>query len=84
MRCVKLKLLKFYKDNCSNCVLVTQYLDSKNVQYDSINPFEQPKYGANYEIMSVPVTILLDENGSEVKRSVGFKPTELDSLIEQL
>lgn len=31
--------------------------------------------------MGVPVTILLDERGNEVKRSIGFKPDELDELI---
>ncbi|TWK39152.1 hypothetical protein CHCC20368_2699 [Bacillus licheniformis] len=31
--------------------------------------------------MGVPVTILLDGEGKEVKRSSGFKPNELDELI---
>lgn len=84
MRCISLKLLKFYKDSCPSCVLVTQYLDSKGVRYESINPFEQPEYGARYGLMSVPVTILLDENGNEIQRSNGYVPPQLDQLIAQL
>ncbi|RNB59381.1 glutaredoxin family protein [Brevibacillus gelatini] len=79
-----MKLLKFYKDNCPSCVLVTQFLDSKGVKYESINPFEQPQYAVHYGLMSVPVTILLDDNGEEAKRSVGFKPAELTEMINKL
>lgn len=79
-----MKLLKFYKDSCPSCVLVTQYLDSKGVQCESINPFEQPEYGARYNLMSVPVTILLDENDNEVLRSNGYVATQLDEMIAQL
>ncbi len=34
--------------------------------------------------MGVPVTILISDHGEEVKRSIGFKPDELDELLKEL
>ncbi|QBG56550.1 NrdH-redoxin [Bacillus amyloliquefaciens] len=39
---------------------------------------------AQFEVMGVPVTILLNEQEEEVNRSIGFKPDELDALINDL
>lgn len=77
-----MKLLKFEKEHCSSCQKVDAYL-SQYDQFDvtRVNPFEQPKTAVKYEISSVPVTILLDEEGNEVKRTIGFKPVELKEIV---
>ncbi len=79
-----MKIIKFYQNNCAPCTMVQQYLSSKRISAEKINPFEQPEMAIKYNISSVPVTILLDAEGNEVKRVVGFKPPELDELIAQL
>lgn len=77
-------LLKFYRNNCSPCSMVDNYLKEKGVSYKSVNVEEDPELATQYGLTSVPVTILLDDKGNEVKRSIGFKPNELEELISQL
>jgi thioredoxin 1 len=79
-----MKLIKFEQPNCNPCMLVSNYLDSKSVPYERINVADAPEKASDFGIMGVPVTILLDDNGNEVKRVVGFKPAELDELTKQL
>jgi thioredoxin 1 len=79
-----MKLIKFEKENCSACTMVQNFLDANDVSVEKINPFENPKLAANFMISSVPVTILLDDEGTEVQRSRGFNPEELESIISKL
>jgi thioredoxin 1 len=78
------KLLKFEKENCPACTMVENFLIDKSVEVEKVNPFEQPKLAAKFMISSVPVTILLDDEGNEIQRSRGFNPVELEALIAQL
>lgn len=78
------KLLKFEKENCPACTMVQNFLDSNEVNVEKVNPFENPKLAAHFMISSVPVTILLDDEGNEIQRSRGFNPGELEELINQL
>lgn len=78
------KLVKYEKDNCQPCALVSQFLDNKGITYERINVFENPDQAIAAGIMSVPVTILLDDNGKKVGESIGFKQAELENLILQL
>jgi thioredoxin 1 len=78
------KLLKFEKDNCVGCAMVEGYLESKGIKAEKINPFDNPELTTKYNISSVPVTILLDDEGNEVKRVIGFKPAELEDIINSL
>lgn len=79
-----MKLIKFASPNCTPCEMVDSYLKEKGVQYKSYIAIDNPDKAANFDIMSTPVTILLDDEDKEVSRSIGFKPPELDNLIEQL
>jgi thioredoxin 1 len=79
-----MKLLKFEKENCAACLMVQNFLDANNVTVEKVNPFENPKLAANFMISSVPVIILLDDEGTEVQRSRGFNPDELESIISKL
>ncbi len=79
-----MKLIKFEKENCSSCNAVENFLNVNNIEHDKVNPFEYPELAVKYDIGSVPVTILLDDNGNEVKRSIGFKPNELEDIINEL
>ncbi|WP_144509836.1 glutaredoxin family protein [Bacillus sp. FJAT-22090] len=78
------KLIKIYKQNCNPCTMVSGFLDSNSVVYDEFDIMENTELAVKYGIMSVPVTILLDNDGNEIARSNGFNPPELERLISQL
>ncbi|MNF97604.1 Thioredoxin [compost metagenome] len=79
-----MKLLKFEKDNCPACTMVENFLNDNEITAEKVNPFNNPELAAQYDIGSVPVTILLNNSGEEVDRSIGFKPDELEELISKL
>lgn len=78
------KLIKFEKDNCPACTMVENFLTDNKVVAEKVNPFNDPKLATKFMISSVPVTILLDEEGNEMGRSRGFNPSELEELISKL
>ena len=75
-------LLLLSKDGCAPCSMVKNYLSSKDVEYKDVNAFENPEIAGKYDIASVPVLVLLDENGEEVKRSKGFNPPEIEEMLK--
>jgi thioredoxin 1 len=78
-----MKIIKFEKDNCPSCVVVSNILNVRGVEYEPINIMDcDPELGVKYEIMSVPVTILLDGEGNEVKRVIGANVGQLQELIQ--
>lgn len=79
-----MKLLKFEKPGCGPCMMVQNHLDSKGVEAERIDAFDNPEQSAKYEIGTLPTLILVDENEKEVKRSIGFNPPEIDEMIEKL
>lgn len=79
-----MKLLKLSKNNCRSCDMMEMYLKEKEVQTESVNVEEQPEIAAEHRVMGVPVLLLLDDDGKEVKRTTGFSPEEIDDLVSQL
>lgn len=78
-----MKLLKFEKEHCPSCEKVDAFLlQYENIQLHRMNPFENPKVAVSYNIASVPVIILLDDDEVEIQRCIGYKPEELKILIE--
>lgn len=79
------KLIKFETPGCRYCQMVENFLNENGVKSEKINPLENPDSAVRFDIgMSVPVTILLDDDGNELGRSNGFNTEELDNLISQL
>lgn len=78
-----MRLIKLEQPNCNPCKMVSNYLNNAGVEYETVDVTQRPEVAAQYEVMGVPVTILLNEQ-EEVKRSVGFKPDDLDDLINDL
>ena len=71
-------LLDFYADWCSPCRLllpIVKKVAEENSQYviGKINIDESPELAAEYGVSSIPTLIVL-ENGREIKRSLGAKP----------
>lgn len=77
-----MKLIKLEQPSCNPCQLVSNYLKEKGIEFEAIDVTVRPEVAAEYGVMGVPVTILLNGEGSELKRSIGFKPNELDSIVE--
>ena len=78
------KLIVISKPDCGGCTMVKNFLDSKEVEYEVINGFERTDVLVEYDVMSFPVTILLDENNHEIDRVNGFNPMALNLLVEDL
>lgn len=77
------KIIKFEKEDCNPCVMVSEYFNKQNVIFEAINPFNNPEQAMKYRVRSVPTTLLI-ENDQELMRIVGFQPTELKSMIDSL
>lgn len=78
------KLIKFEKENCKPCEMVSEYLNSKGVEFEAINAYDNPMRASKMKVRSVPTLMLLDNEGNEIKRIVGYNPQEIDQLIEEL
>lgn len=76
-----MKIMKFEKQNCSPCQLVQNFLEDKGVDIERFDAFANPRLAGQYDIASVPTVVLEDEMGVEIKRSIGFKPEELQEMI---
>ncbi|MGG0773838.1 thioredoxin domain-containing protein [Bacillus rugosus] len=79
-----MKLIKLEQPNCNPCKMVSNYLEESNIQFETVDVTQEPEVAARFGVMGVPVTILLSDQGEEVKRSIGFKPHELDELLKEL
>jgi thioredoxin 1 len=77
-----MKVIKFYKNGCAPCNSVGQILESNNVPVENVNIYDDPDAAFDRNIMSVPVTILLDDAGEEVSRVVGLDIAGLQKLVE--
>ena len=71
-------MLDFYADWCSPCRLllpIVKNVAEENPQYviGKINIDESPELAAEYGVSSIPTLVVL-ENGREIKRSLGAKP----------
>jgi thioredoxin 1 len=75
-----MKLIKFEKHNCPKC---------KDDNKDKAEKIDVENYSdldfiSKYVDFSLPVVVLLDDNGELVKKSVGFEPAELEEIVSQL
>lgn len=78
------KLIKFEKENCKPCEMVSEYLNSKGVEFEAINAYDNPMRASKMKVRSVPTLMLLDNEGNEIRRIVGYNPQEIDLMIEEL
>lgn len=76
------KLVKFEKDGCNPCSMVSDWLDQRNVEYEKVNAFDDPMRVAQAKVRSVP-TLILMEDDVEIARTTGFKPDEIEKLVNK-
>ena len=77
------KIIKFEKNDCNPCAMVSEFLDRKGVKYERINAFDNPEMAMKFRVRTVP-TVILMENDAEVKRVMGFKMEELNEMTLEL
>ncbi|MDO5089498.1 MAG: thioredoxin domain-containing protein [Leptotrichiaceae bacterium] len=77
------RLIKFEKEDCNPCAMVSDLLDKNGVEYEKVNPFDNPELAMKYKIRTVPTTILI-KNDEEIKRTIGFNPEELKEIITMI
>lgn len=79
-----MKLLKFYATWCGPCKGVTMVIngakDKISIPIEEIDIDQNMDLAKQYNIRGVPVLILTDDNGSEMKRMVGM--TDEKKLLE--
>lgn len=69
-------LVDFYADWCGPCKMLVPILEKvDNIDILKVNVDAFPDLAANYGIMSIP-TLILFENGKEIKKEIGFKTLE--------
>lgn len=77
------RIIKFEKNDCNPCAMVSEFLDRKGVEYERINAFDNPEMAMKFKVRTVP-TVILMENDAEVKRVMGFKMEELNEMTLEL
>lgn len=82
------KVIKFFATWCGPCKIYAktwnQVVPSYHDQVDFIDidiDKDQSGFAAKYKIMSVPTTILIREDGSEIKKEGRLSADELTELI---
>lgn len=84
-----LKLLDFWAPWCSPCRMMEPIFEELKKGYDGkvefveINVDEKPEEASKYGVMSIP-TYVVEKDGKEVGRKIGFTPkAEMVKLLQQ-
>jgi thioredoxin 1 len=76
-------ILKFSRPGCVPCSYVTNFLNDQGVQYKEINVYEDTDTANKFNIQSVPVVVLLDDENVE-EMVFGYDVDQLNQLINKL
>ena len=73
-------IVDFYATWCGPCKMLSPVFESvseeiKDIKFIKVDVDKFEELCRNYKVMSVP-TLILFENGKEVKRKIGFIPKE--------
>lgn len=79
-----MKLLKFYASWCVPCKRLTSFLETQDLalEIEEINVEEEASMASQYDVMSVPVLVLLDDEGNEVARHSHSEPAGVQKFLE--
>ena len=72
-------LVDFYADWCGPCKMLAMEIEKVASEIDidivKVNVDEEEDIARRYGVMSIP-TLILFENGQELKKTIGFMPKE--------
>lgn len=73
-----MKLIKFYAEWCAPCKLLGPVLDSipHGFEVQEIDADNDRQSVVKYGVRGVPTLILIDDDGTELRRTVGGKTKE--------
>lgn len=77
-----MNILKFFGTWCNPCKILTKSMNEAGIEHQAINVDENEELVEQYHIKSVPTVVILDSEGEELGRFVGFKTKE--QLLEEL
>lgn len=76
-----MRLLKFSRIGCAPCQVVSNLLNEKEVEFIEVDVTDDEEVREKYDISSVPVLILLDDNENVVGRVNGLNPPAIEELL---
>lgn len=68
-------LVDFYADWCGPCKMMGNVLESIDANILKVNVDMHPQIAKKFGVMSIP-TIILFEDGKELRKNIGFMPHE--------
>lgn len=72
----KLTLIKRTSPICPMCVAMQMALEGEGIPFNTIDITEKPEVIEEYNISSVPVLLIKEDNGNEIKLN-GIQPVDV-------
>lgn len=79
-----MKILKFYAEWCNPCKRLSKYLNEHPpaLEIEEINVEDNPMLASQFDVMSVPVIVVQDDDGNEVARNTSSDPVKVQQFLE--
>lgn len=78
------KLIKFEQENCRPCAMLDNYLKYELEIEPHVTKHVDEIYEYGLNVQGAPILVLLEDDGSVLDYIVGFKESDVDSLVSQL
>ena len=71
-----MKFYKFYADWCGPCRVLTNTLNKVQIEYEPINVDNNEELVEKYNIKTIPVFMVVKDDGTEIDRFIGVKSAD--------
>ncbi|GGB59772.1 hypothetical protein GCM10011409_41470 [Lentibacillus populi] len=76
-------LLLFTASTCPKCTIVKNFMQQQRIQPEVVSADKNRVLADRFQVFSVPTTILLTDDKTEIARSTGVNPNELLNMFQQ-